>query len=246
MLIQYISDIHLEFLSKIPKIKPMAKTLVLAGDIGYPFSGIYKQFLVEMNNKYNKVFLITGNHEFYNLGKNENKSYDDINNQIKYIIESNNLKNVSFLDNSYEDYDGYRFVGTTLWSKLYNDDNRINDMEMIKEFNYDIYNEMHKIDCEFIEEILEDTSKPIVMITHHLPSYTLIAEKYKKYEKYNQYFASHCEKYIKDPIKLWIYGHTHAENISEINGVKMVCNPKGYPSENIYNDINKVIELELK
>ena len=59
MKIQYISDIHLEYLSEIPKINPVGDVLVLAGDIGHPFSSIYINFLIDVNNKFKKVFLIT-------------------------------------------------------------------------------------------------------------------------------------------------------------------------------------------
>jgi hypothetical protein len=52
MLIQNISDVHLEFMSKPPKIKVMAEVLCLAGDIGYPFSGIYREFLIKMNTDF--------------------------------------------------------------------------------------------------------------------------------------------------------------------------------------------------
>jgi len=69
--IQYISDIHLELLhieeikSRINKIIPVCPTLILAGDIGNPFHQGYKLFIQEMNNKFEKVFLVSGNHEYY-------------------------------------------------------------------------------------------------------------------------------------------------------------------------------------
>jgi predicted MPP superfamily phosphohydrolase len=130
MKIQYVSDIHLEFYSKLPKITPVADVLVLAGDIGYPTSKIYVQFLKEMNTLFKKVFLITGNHEYY-----ADKHIEDIDTQIQQIINSNDLKNISFLNCSYEDYEGYRFVGATLWSHIDNPSYTINDTTQIKDFS---------------------------------------------------------------------------------------------------------------
>ena len=51
MLIQYISDIHLEFynLSKIIKLIPSAPILCLAGDIGNPLLENYEIFLILRN-----------------------------------------------------------------------------------------------------------------------------------------------------------------------------------------------------
>lgn len=245
MKIQYISDIHLEFLSKLPKIKPIADILVLAGDIGYPYSGIYKQFLIEMNQKFKKVFLITGNHEYYSAGKNINKSIEEIDDYINFLITENKLENISFLNYSYFDYEGYRFVGSTLWSKITNSKYVGNDFNIIKDMTISLYNELHEIGKEFIEETISESKLPIIMITHHLPSYKLIADEFKigEYKDYNQMYASDCEYLMKDPIKLWIYGHTHRDSIKEINGIKLICNPKGYPSENKHKEINQVFEI---
>jgi len=104
MRIQYISDIHLEFLTNTPKVIPRADVLCLVGDIGYPFSKIYKKFLTEMNNLFKKVFLITGNHEYYNLGPNFGKDMLMIEEKIQKVITENNLNNITFLNDTYEDY----------------------------------------------------------------------------------------------------------------------------------------------
>ena len=38
-------------------------------------------------------------------------------------------------------------------------------------------------------------------------------------------------KYMTSPIKLVIYGHTHKFYSKEINGIRFVSNPRGYPYE---------------
>lgn len=245
MRIQYISDLHLEFLSKPPKILPRADILCLCGDIGYPFSNIYKSFLIDMSKKFKKVFLIAGNHEYYNLGPNKYKTIDEINIQINYIIESNNLNNITFLNDSYEDFEGYRFVGTVLWSNIKNPDYLINDFESINDMSVELYNKLHKISCEFIEDMLINSEIPITMLTHHLPSYNLIDDKYKiqGMNKYNQCFASDLEKYFIYPIKIWIYGHTHKTKVTLINNIKFCCNPRGYIEES--NDINIINIVDI-
>lgn len=67
-----MSDIHIE-LSKTPdkyinRFIPSQSSddvLILAGDIGNPTSKIYKLFLTEISKYYAKVFIIAGNHEYY-------------------------------------------------------------------------------------------------------------------------------------------------------------------------------------
>ena len=72
MRIQYISDLHLEHYHnlKIPSIfrriiESVGDILILAGDIGYPSEKHYTDFIQFISDKYEKIFLILGNHEYY-------------------------------------------------------------------------------------------------------------------------------------------------------------------------------------
>lgn len=242
MYVQCLSDVHLEFMSKPPKIKVMADVLCLCGDIGYPFSGIYREFLKQMSQSFKKVFLIAGNHEYYKDKKHGEANMDVINSMIQSIIVNHKLENITFLNNSYELYNDVLFVGTTLWSKIpsmnMNDICLMNDFKQIEGLTYDTYNLLYYKSCSFIEHVLstvcnEDKhkGKNVVMMTHHLPSFNLIDEKHA-YSDTNCFYASKCDQFFVKPIKAWIYGHTHTPNKTIINNIKFVCNPKGYPSEN--------------
>jgi hypothetical protein len=233
-------------MSKPPKIKVMADVLCLCGDIGYPHSGIYSLFLKQMSQSFKKIFLIAGNHEYYNSDKYGSHTMEDINRHIKWVIGLNKLDNVTFLNNSYELYNDVLFVGTTLWSKIpsmnMNDICLMNDFKQIEGLTYDTYNLLHYKSCNFISDTLssivkgdiyedKNTNKKVVMMTHHLPSFNLIDEKHT-YSDTNCFYASKCDAYFVEPIKAWIYGHTHTANKTIIKNIKFVCNPKGYPSEN--------------
>ena len=58
--LQYISDIHLERRLKIPIIKPKANYLALLGDIGYPNSTLYNDFIKYTSINWDRVFLLQG------------------------------------------------------------------------------------------------------------------------------------------------------------------------------------------
>ena len=71
MKMQYLSDLHIELMHKnnfkilCYKIVPKCDILVLAGDIGNPLHQNYKSFLQLVGDKFKKVFLVMGNHEYY-------------------------------------------------------------------------------------------------------------------------------------------------------------------------------------
>ncbi len=249
MKIHILSDIHLEFLHKsnvelyINKINSDADILILAGDIGDPYTYNYLYFLKEISIKFQKVFLISGNHEYYN----KEYSIDDINNKIIQVCKGFN--NIVFLNNSYYDYNEYRFIGSTLWSLVDNTLEPINDIKRIKNMNIELYNKLHTNSKNYIEQILEQSKdKNCVMITHHVPSYKLIDEKFKNdyYEKYNRWFYSDLDDFFNNnQIKCWIYGHTHSKSQKNINNIDFICNPIGYRFEIDKPDYNKTYVINI-
>ena len=244
MIIKYFSDLHLEFFKKLNPIwvksliRRDADILILAGDIGYPSDQLYKNFLIEINPLFERTYLITGNHEYYS-----DKSIEENNKLIKNIIEQNNLSNIKLLINDWEDYKGYRFVGSTLWSKIVNPKYLINDFKCIKDMSVEKYNDLHKESVYFIEKTIKESELPVVVITHHLPSNTLNDPKYESYSNYNQCFSSELDYLINKPVIAWFYGHTHTASYKKINGVKMCCNPIGYPDENSTQNFNESVEI---
>jgi predicted phosphohydrolase len=246
MKIQYVSDLHLELLFK-NTIKlfnhhfvPQGDICILAGDIGNPFHKSYTDHLYMINSQFKKTFLIAGNHEYYNNDIDETKQ------KITSICEK--LENVSFLDNSFEDYNGYRFIGSTLWTNIINKQYTINDTKMIRNMSVDKYNLLHQECCNFLNETLHNcTINDIksVIITHHLPIYELTHPKYRNsfYANYQQWFHANLDTMIKNNSKIIsavIYGHTHSESIQQHYGVNFYCNPLGYHGENNVSDVNKV------
>ncbi len=246
MKLRYLSDLHLEFIksNKINNfVKNIAKSdpeeiLILAGDIGYPFSDNYKVFMDHISKTFVKSFVICGNHEFYN----HNKTIQEI---ITFLDEFfNDYDNISFLNNSFELYNGYTFVGSTLWSNITDPAYEINDVYKIKDFDYIKYNALNNISKEYLNEQI-NLNDNIIMITHHMPSFSLIDEKYKlnPTNKYNQWFACDMDKFIEEnnkKIKCWIYGHTHTPSFNYLYDIPFMCNPIGYPNENSKVDFDKI------
>lgn len=248
MKIQYISDIHLELLhANIIKvfcssIKPKADICILSGDIGNPMqsNSNYKDFLTHISEKFKKTFLIAGNHEFYG------NKIDETINTIKEICD--NITNITFLNNSYEDYNGYRFIGSTQWTKIKDSRFVINDFSQIKELNVDKYNEMHNESSNFLRNTIGNSPKQCVVITHHLPIYELTDHKYRNpfFSKYSQCFNADLDDIVNDNETLitgWFFGHTHTRIYQKHYGVRFFCNPIGYSNENYYTDVNMICDI---
>jgi predicted phosphohydrolase len=227
-LIKYISDLHLERKIKTIKFKKhhLCGNIFLAGDIGSPLEKKYWDFLNYLSNYYDNVFFITGNHEYWN---NRYLTID----QINEIIEDNSSKhnNLHFLNNKKINIDNHDILGTTLWS--YPENNLYNSIDFNKIFykhnqrlSPKIMRKLYYNNVNWLKSNLKSDTPKIVM-THYLPSYQF-TKKYKRYIKIQSLFASDLEYIINDPIKLWIFGHTHDRFIKEINGVPCTVNALGY------------------
>lgn len=246
--IRYLSDLHLEFIKEdriedfISQIPPgMNEICILAGDIGNPYQSNYDIFMKFISKNFKKTFVIPGNHEYYS----KTKTIHETNCFMKNYYQQFN--NISFLNNNYEIYDDHCFIGTTLWSKIYDPRYKINDVYSIPNFDIIEYNKLNSLCVNFLKDTLENNENCIV-ITHHMPSYTLIDKKYKTLDMqpYNQWFYCNMDKTIENnqnKIKCWIYGHTHTPSYVIKNRIPFLCNPIGYPDENKNLNFQKTITI---
>lgn len=257
---QFMSDLHLEFstnkenTSFFNKIVSKVPYLILAGDIGNPFESHYSNFLQNVSSKFEKIFIITGNHEYYN--KNGSRTtMDKVNRQVEKIVD--NYKNIVFLNNSsfLLDVDSrtIKILGTTLWSNIISS-KRIMVHTSMNDYSK-IYidssgdcpfllkpqttNLFHQQNIEWLKEEIDENYENII-ISHHLPTYKLIDSRFE-FHPLNCAFASCLDEMIKSPIKAWISGHTHYRKSMNINNVQCEVNPRGYPGENTNFDINAVL-----
>jgi len=248
MKIRYFSDLHLEFI----KEKDIELFLInihnnndddiciCAGDIGYPFESNYDKFMIHLSKIFKQSFVITGNHEYYN----KDKTISEINDYLHKYFDK--FSNITFLNNSFVLYENFYFIGTTLWSFISDYSKIINDTNYIKHHDCDKHNENNRISVQFLENTLQHLPNNCIIITHHLPSYLLVDQKFKNsfFEPYNQWYYSNLDSLInlhKDKIICWIYGHTHIQSYTTINNIPFICNPIGYPNENDTKDFNKNI-----
>lgn len=262
MKLRLLSDIHLElakhatnYIKRFIPDRPSEDVLILAGDIGNPTSKIYKLFLTEMSNYYSKVFIVTGNHEYYQhyrrkyshetarLESGFRHSIDDIDKMVTVITGS--LPNVHFLQRSSVVYNRVRFIGCTLWTQSDPTLTKyMNDYEYIKDFTADTCDKLNSHDVKWLEENLVlngDEYDRTVVVTHHLPSTKLIADKYKNHPL-NGFFANNLDYYV-EKADIWVCGHSHSAKFVTIGKCRCYLNPTGYTQEDSSYDINLKIDV---
>lgn len=235
MKIQYCSDLHLEFsdnrkwVEQNP-IMPKGDVLILAGDIVL-FSEMHKHqdFFDYVSKHFEHTFWIPGNHEYY---------HSDIS-QRNDAFEEKIRDNVTLLNNTVKTINGVRLVFSTLWSHI-----SVANQSMIEQSLSDFrvicnkdqrltvtdYNQLHLKSRKFLGEVLlERTSNPTVVISHHPPTFFNYPEKYAN-SKINEAFGTEMFSFIENSeINYWIYGHHHC-NVADftIGTTKLITNQLGY------------------
>jgi predicted phosphodiesterase len=219
-------------------VTPKAKVAIVAGDI---HSRKFEESLTEIASKFDQVIAVYGNHEFY--GRDISWRAD------KTLIPDN----VHILDRDIFEYKDVVFIGASLWTDFKNQDwfvmnsakSMINDFRIISanngasRFTPQMALDMHLKDRAYIKMMVEQfrkkADKKIVVVTHFLPSYRCVAEKWKRNpgeDTLNYYFSATCDDLVEmEGINAWVYGHTHSPGDFKIGDVRMVANPLGYPTE---------------
>lgn len=197
-LLQIESDLHLEKKFK-RKLNPKKPYLLLAGDIGYPFEKEYKDFILESSFYFNKVFILSGNHEYDFMFHDKVNGVRKTEARIRNICNLRN--NLFYLQKDVHTLcskDNILLAGCTLWSPL--------PASMTK-YHFD-----HQ---EWLRNTLENNPQnKYVVATHHCPLLECLNRKY--HSRTPNYFASEQSDLIqKDNLICWIHGHSH--NNKDIN-----------------------------
>jgi len=232
--IQYCSDLHLEFdqnsryLSEFP-LKVTGDILILAGDI-VPFHDEFlnHSFFRYISDKYWQIFWVPGNHEYY---------YSDMS-DFNFSSGVKILGNIRIVDNSVIDFEGIRFLFSTLWSKISTNNKKyietgVSDFECItknnKKFTVADFNKLHNESLDFLKEATNGKPGKTVVVTHHLPSPLCNKESYQK-SNINEAFCSDLTDLIaKSNAAFWVYGHSHFNQKPVYSGnTILLTNQLGY------------------
>lgn len=266
-----LSDLHLEFYDcwKIPSgrndIGPRFffdeetlekdfndECLILAGDIvTFGTKERFRAFFDLISEKFKKVVIIAGNHEWYKSDFIELQS-------LKQFYELN-WYNFKFLENESTEFEGIPIHGCTLWADYrggnpssmfhvggFPDFMHIKDKgrHISPQWQRDRYEESFA----FLNSAIENQERSGIIVTHHAPSHRAVAPQFKG-SIYNDFFLNDLDNWIEentDKIKLWVNGHIHNSTDFLIGDTRIISNPFGYDrgQENFYGfSKNKTIDI---
>eukprot|EP00008_Paramoeba_atlantica_P009072 CAMPEP_0201478958 /NCGR_PEP_ID=MMETSP0151_2-20130828/3708_1 /ASSEMBLY_ACC=CAM_ASM_000257 /TAXON_ID=200890 /ORGANISM="Paramoeba atlantica, Strain 621/1 / CCAP 1560/9" /LENGTH=326 /DNA_ID=CAMNT_0047860235 /DNA_START=27 /DNA_END=1004 /DNA_ORIENTATION=- len=242
---QVASDLHVEFPDVLssnlfPPIgeEPLPPYLALVGDIGNPTKPTYAKLISEVAKRYKKVFLVTGNHEYFHGTRKT------IHRMIEEIVSE--FENVYWLENRSITVDGVRIAGCCLWTSIPPKhasfvEERMNEYSMVKveeeeegegegglppktrPLKASDTDSWHKESVSFIEKEIKQCKKsktPLVVLTHHAPS--------SKVEGGCPGYSSPLDHLFGWPLVCWLYGHTHSSQRFHSRGTLIGTNPLGY------------------
>jgi Icc-related predicted phosphoesterase len=251
MKIRVLSDLHLEFQSWTPPAVS-AHVVVLAGDIHSGAEGIHwgrEHFPAS------EIVYVPGNHEFYG---------SEMQDMLEKMRRAAKRSGVHLLDADSVEIDGVRFLGATLWTDfaLYGAEPKdiarsmaigqsmMADYQVIRwkdtgPLAPDETRSIHKLQVAWLTAAL---SKPFagstVVISHHLPHPNSVHAKYLG-DPLNPGFASDLSALLRPPVTLWIHGHTHESMDYEVEGTRVVCNPRGYLPQEPNKHFNPKLVVEI-
>lgn len=248
MKIHYMSDLHLEIAASNFEL-PKGDVLVLAGDIftvnqfevnehGEFIDTLAQpalEFLHQASDNFNHVLYCDGNHTFY--GSNISDEH-----LVTEVLPSN----FTHLHDSHKIIDGVVFAGGVLWTDFANGNPsvmaniqyamndfrrvRINDTDRARKFRPSDARTRHLITRDYLEDIVKKhKNKPIVIVTHHCPSYLCVADEHVN-SSISDGYCTNMHSFIEDSdnIVAWVCGHTHATKHFEIGNTDIYMNCRGY------------------
>lgn len=250
MIIQFLSDIHLDDIKSYPVnpfdyIEPIGDILILAGDISSFYNiNLLDSFIEPLTKCFKLLLYIPGNHEYYYYRKTK----------IRYKMKDlfmNSLQlekkytNFYYLNCSSILINNICIAGCTLWTsyhELLPHYIRIHDMNVFK------YNQLHNKHLDYLKKIDQfcvNNKHKLIIVTHHCPlsdSFNQNERKINKEDKkYNKLYYSNVPLSQFKACSTWIYGHTHNNIDIKKNNIRIISNQK-----KISNYYSKTIEYSKK
>lgn len=214
-------------------ITPVAKTLVLCGDIGHPDTVSLKTFFKWAAKRWDTIFWIPGHHEMTDVWHTQRQTFDECLNHLRISVA--NYPNIQVLcREKFVTDDGFLFLACPLWARV-----TAMSEEMSRNPVYQDITRHYEKDLKWLQSEIRLAQQPVIVATHYPPSYTLMDSENLN-DPLTVPFSLDTETLLQSPVVAWICGYVHKAvqiqkpwfNAEGRGGeVLIVSNPRGYPDE---------------
>ncbi|RBR20701.1 uncharacterized protein FIESC28_05218 [Fusarium coffeatum] len=237
--VQIMSDLHLELNRQYATFDFPVKApfLILGGDIGRMVDyDMFLPFLARQTARFEKVFLVLGNHEFYEM------TYEEGITKARELEKEEALEGkLVLLDrNRWDDLDSeLTIVGATLWSKIPPSAAemvtlRVSDYKKISGWTVAKHNECHARDLAYLSETLTalndtESQRTVLVVTHHAPCIAGSSKPEHANAPFKSAFSTdviQAREFVTG-VAVWMFGHTHFTTEFKKGGVRVVANQRG-------------------
>ncbi|KAI9673672.1 MAG: hypothetical protein M1817_002310 [Caeruleum heppii] len=248
---QFMSDLHLEVGQQYSsfEIPQKAPFLILAGDIGRladydPF----REFLQLQCQRFEKVYLVLGNHEFFGVSRQEGLRLVDQLEREPGLKDRLTILNRRRVDLDASDHAPITILGCTLQSYVPPEardvvGHKINDFRRILSWTVEDHVAEHIRDVQWLKEQItsirrqeegQTTRRIIIVVTRHAPSTRGTSSPLNQDNAWKSAFGTDLlgledgEESCLNDVQWWIFGHTHYSTQFTSGKVNVISNQRGY------------------
>lgn len=239
--VQILSDLHLELGQQYSSydFPASAPVLILGGDIGCLIDyDAYLNFLEKQTARFDRVFLVLGNHEFYGM------TFEEGLDKAQHLANepSLNEKLVLLHRSRWDDSESnLTILGCTLWSEIPQEAHdvvrsKITDYKKITDWTVEKHNQAHSTDLSWLRDQIsqlapeaEQGKRRLLVVTHHAPCIEGTSKPEYVTNPWTCAFATDLlDNEEWKVVKTWIFGHTHYSTDFLNKGIRLVANQRGY------------------
>lgn len=219
-----ISDMHVDFPQPPTPYDKLEEKVIVAGDTSNGLEGL--KFLAKLKRKGHTVYAVDGNHEHYR-NASQNRSAAETTARFREDHRRYHDEDIPIvLANGW-----YPVTDEQMWQDYMND-SRMCSISAT-DANVMAYNDYH-----FIRQYLEqwrDHQRKGIVVTHTSPCLENLNPRFDGHYSNEWYWnplMSHLLIEFAPQIHVWCHGHSHHASETNVFGVRVICNPRGYPGEN--------------
>ncbi len=223
-----MSDLHADFPQESINYNKLEKNVIIAGDTTNGLECL--RFLCGKlrDKKGHTVMSCPGNHEHYanaSSGRDIFETEARFREEFPAYVEQDDFPPVVLRTG------WYTVTDEPLWKNYMNDSRKM-------VVSADEMNRLAERDANALRATLQswkDLQLKGVVVTHMSPCEETLDPKYQGSFSNEWYWNPLLRPLLTEysgQIRAWCHGHTHAACDKVVDGVRVVCNPRGYPGEN--------------